>query len=117
MYENILYQESHFFGFACTCRYGEYPELCEVLHKYVKTSDKILMVGCGNSQLSENMYDVGYRQITNIDISDIVIRQMCDRHREQRPDMTFLKMDATKVRLLAYVWIFLHISFRMCFML
>ncbi|KAK3088532.1 hypothetical protein FSP39_020234 [Pinctada imbricata] len=77
--------------------YGEYPELCEVLHKYVKSLDRILMVGCGNSQLSENMYDVGYRHITNIDISDTVIRQMTDRHKDQRPEMSFIKMDATKM--------------------
>ncbi|XP_048777270.2 eEF1A lysine and N-terminal methyltransferase-like isoform X2 [Ostrea edulis] len=74
--------------------YGEYPELCTVLHKYVKTADKILVIGCGNSVLSENLYDVGHHNITNIDISDVVVRQMTDRNREQRPDMKFLKMDA-----------------------
>lgn len=74
--------------------YGEYPELCGVLHKYVKTADNILMIGCGNSVLSENLFDVGHHNITNIDISDVVVRQMTERNKEQRPEMKYLKMDA-----------------------
>ena len=78
-------------------RYGEYPELCGILHKYTKQKDKVLMVGCGNSELSENLYDVGYKKISNIDISDVVVRQMTDRNKKVRPDMSFVKMDITKV--------------------
>lgn len=77
--------------------YGEYPELCGILHKYIKPTDRLLMVGCGNSQLSENLYDVGYHNIVNIDISDIVIRQMTDKNKKTRPDMKFLKMDVMKM--------------------
>ncbi|WAR30759.1 EFNMT-like protein [Mya arenaria] len=50
--------------------YGEYPELCGVLHKYIKPKDNLLVIGCGNSKLSADLYDVSYRNITNIDISD-----------------------------------------------
>lgn len=78
-------------------RYGEYSNLCGMLHKYVKPTDKVLMVGCGNSRLSEDMYDVGYHSIVNIDISDIVIRQMTERNAEKREEMTFEKMDVTQV--------------------
>ena len=31
------------------------------------------MVGCGNSRLSERMYNDDYKNILNIDISDVVI--------------------------------------------
>ena len=44
------------------------------------------------------MYDVGYHNITNIDISDTVIRQMTERNAKKREEMTFEKMDVTKVR-------------------
>ncbi|KAJ9601480.1 hypothetical protein L9F63_000363 [Diploptera punctata] len=74
--------------------YGEYPELCGLLHKYIKPKDIILMIGCGNSTLSADLYDVGYRQITNIDISHVVIRQMQDTHGKERPDMVYQQMDA-----------------------
>lgn len=42
-------------------RYGEYAELCGELHKYIKSQEDILIIGCGNSNLSMDLYDVGYR--------------------------------------------------------
>lgn len=68
-----------------------------MLHKYIKTQDNVLVVGCGNSQLSADMYDVGYHNIVNIDISDTVIKQMIDKNQQQRPQMKFLKMDVLNV--------------------
>ncbi|XP_050685415.1 eEF1A lysine and N-terminal methyltransferase homolog isoform X2 [Leptidea sinapis] len=74
--------------------YGEYLELSEHLHKYIKSADNVLITGCGNSSLSADLYDIGYKNITNIDVSEVVIRQMnainCSRH-----TMKFTCMDAT----------------------
>ena len=78
-------------------RYGEYQDLCGLLHKYVKVKDKVLVIGCGNSMLSSDLYDVGYHGITNIDVSDAVIKQMNERNNEKRPEMKFLKMDMMQV--------------------
>lgn len=64
------------------------------MHKYVRPKDKVLMVGCGNSKLSQDLYDVGYRQICNIDISPVVIKQMVEANRS-RPEMSWQQMDAT----------------------
>ena len=58
---------------------------------------EILMVGCGNSTLSESMYDDGYTNITNIDYSSNVIRKMKKLHQEQRPDMQWREMDMTNL--------------------
>ncbi|XP_062548546.1 eEF1A lysine and N-terminal methyltransferase homolog [Armigeres subalbatus] len=77
--------------------YGEYPELCGQLHKCVKSKDEILMVGCGNSKLSLDLYDVGFKQMTNIDISQVVIRQMQEANKLQRPEMLWYHMDATSM--------------------
>jgi len=51
------------------------------------------MVGCGNSTLSIDMYNNGYKNITNIDISGVVINQM----EEKYPMMTWIKMDVMKM--------------------
>lgn len=75
--------------------YGTYLELCEVLHKYIKPKEKVLVIGCGSSELSEQLYDVGYQDIVNIDISEVVIKQMKERNGSRRPHMSFLKMDMT----------------------
>lgn len=40
------------------------------------------------------MYDVGYRNITNIDISNTVIRQMLSQNDKNRPNLKYLQMDA-----------------------
>lgn len=77
--------------------YGEYTDLCHVLHKYIKHSNKILVIGCGNSRLSESLFDVGFRSIDNIDISDVVVRQMTARNKDKRPGMNFSKMDVLKM--------------------
>ncbi|XP_055041846.2 eEF1A lysine and N-terminal methyltransferase [Misgurnus anguillicaudatus] len=76
--------------------YGDYNSLCGVLHKYIKPRDKVLVVGCGNSELSEQLYDVGYHQLTNIDISETVVSHMNQRNTERRPDLTFQQVDATQ---------------------
>ena len=54
------------------------------------------MIGCGNSKLSENMYDVFFKNITNIDLSDIVIKQMSTKNKN-RTEMKYLKMDMLKM--------------------
>ncbi|XP_043918670.1 eEF1A lysine and N-terminal methyltransferase isoform X2 [Protopterus annectens] len=39
------------------------------------------------------MYDVGYREIINIDISEVVITHMKERNSVQRPKMAYITMD------------------------
>ncbi|NXL44629.1 MET13 protein, partial [Podilymbus podiceps] len=78
--------------------YGAFPQLCPVLRKYVRPRDKVLVVGCGNSELSEQMYDTGMcEDIVNIDISEAVIRQMQERSGSKRPKMSYLLMDVLQM--------------------
>ncbi|KAL6440843.1 hypothetical protein ACFW04_003339 [Cataglyphis niger] len=44
-----------------------------------------------------SLYDVGYRNIINIDISHIVIKQMRDINKSTRSDLIYEHMDATKM--------------------
>lgn len=52
-----------FHGTKLYLRYGEFPELSGHLLKYIKPKDDILIVGCGNSTLGMDLYDVGYKSV------------------------------------------------------
>ncbi|KAJ6314990.1 hypothetical protein OIU78_018469 [Salix suchowensis] len=59
---------------------------------------QILVPGCGNSKLSENLYDAGFREITNIDFSKVVISDMLKRNVRDRPGMRWRVMDMTQMK-------------------
>lgn len=63
--------------------YGNYIELAGLLHRYIKPKDVVLVPGCGNSKLSENLYDGGCQNITNIDISKQVIKKMAGANKKR----------------------------------
>ncbi|KAI0047848.1 S-adenosyl-L-methionine-dependent methyltransferase [Auriscalpium vulgare] len=74
--------------------FKKYAEVAPLIREALPdTSARILMLGCGNSTLSEDMYDDGYKNIVNIDYSGVVIEQMRARHHESRPEMEWLEMD------------------------
>ena len=59
-------------------------------------SDRILILGCGNSSLSEDMYRDGYRNIVNIDFSAVVIENM-KRKCKDLTEMQWMVMDMTNM--------------------
>lgn len=73
--------------------YADWEQLEKHFKEFLKEEDKILMVGCGNSKMSSQMYNSNFKNITNIDISDVVISKM----QKQFPEMKWLEMDATKM--------------------
>ena len=60
----------------------KYNDIKHLINSSVKKTDKILMVGCGNSLLSKDMFDDGYSNITNTDLSVNCIEQMIELHKE-----------------------------------
>ncbi|XP_058793465.1 eEF1A lysine and N-terminal methyltransferase homolog isoform X2 [Phymastichus coffea] len=77
--------------------YGEFPDLSSHLLKYIKPNDNVVIVGCGNSTLGMDLYDNNYKNIINIDLSQVVIKQMLEMNKVKRPDLIFEAMDATKM--------------------
>ena len=78
--------------------YQTYPYLKEILSNHISKNSKILNVGCGNSRLSESMYEDGYENITNIDFSNKVIRYMDEKCRGKYPKMVFKILDACEMK-------------------
>jgi ubiquinone/menaquinone biosynthesis C-methylase UbiE len=73
--------------------YADWEQLSKYFIPILIPDSKILMVGCGNSKMSNQMFLSNYKHITNIDISDIVIQKM----KAQYPEMEWIEMDATKM--------------------
>jgi len=75
----------------------DFASLKKLLSQYVKPTDKVLIVGCGNANFSEDMYDAGYQNLYNIDISSVCITQMQQRNRK-RKHMKYEKMDCCELK-------------------
>jgi ubiquinone/menaquinone biosynthesis C-methylase UbiE len=57
---------------------------------------EILVAGCGNSGISKSLYDDGYKNITSVDLSTVVIKQMVARYATS-PQLEFLPADMTNL--------------------
>jgi 2-polyprenyl-3-methyl-5-hydroxy-6-metoxy-1,4-benzoquinol methylase len=55
--------------------FKNYEQIRDLLTELIPEKDKsrILMLGCGNSSLSEDMYADGFKEIVNIDVRAFVI--------------------------------------------
>ncbi|XP_062225427.1 uncharacterized protein LOC133924070 [Phragmites australis] len=81
--------------------YAEWPRLQAPLLDLLRGCSapaeavEILVPGCGNSAISERLYDAGFRRITNVDFSRVVVADMLRRHARVRPEMRWRVMDMT----------------------
>jgi SAM-dependent methyltransferase len=69
-----------------------FQQLSPVLSNYIHPNDKILVLGSGNSGFSSDLYLSLCKTITNIDISQVVISKMQEKHHE-KVEMAWLQMD------------------------
>mmetsp|Transcript_62899 Transcript_62899/g.162592 ORF Transcript_62899/g.162592 Transcript_62899/m.162592 type:complete len:208 (+) Transcript_62899:80-703(+) len=76
--------------------YQRWAGLKDTLVGYMQPTHCVLMLGSGNSRLSEEMYEEGFHNITNIDISQVVTKAMQEKYRD-KPGMTYVQMDARSI--------------------
>ena len=86
--------------------YGGYNDFKTYFATYINKKSRILLVGCGNSNLGERLlsllfhftcrYDNGYYNLVCIDYSETVIHTMTQR-RGGRSTLQYMVMDATKM--------------------
>lgn len=67
-----------------------YDDVEYLISPLLSPDSRILLVGCGNSNFSAEIYDAGYHNLTNIDYSEVVIDAMKKKYRESRPEMEWL---------------------------
>lgn len=78
--------------------YAEWPQFKPSLLPLLSSNSHILVPGCGNSRLSEHLYDAGFHDITNLDFSKVVISDMLRRNVRDRPLMRWRVMDITSIQ-------------------
>ncbi|KAJ8748772.1 hypothetical protein K2173_011327 [Erythroxylum novogranatense] len=72
--------------------YQRYSSLRPFVRHYIPTSSRVLMVGCGNALMSEDMVKDGYEDVVNVDISSVAI-DMMKRKYEHAPQLSYMQMD------------------------
>eukprot|EP00357_Protocruzia_adherens_P019331 CAMPEP_0115005726 /NCGR_PEP_ID=MMETSP0216-20121206/20057_1 /TAXON_ID=223996 /ORGANISM="Protocruzia adherens, Strain Boccale" /LENGTH=214 /DNA_ID=CAMNT_0002372135 /DNA_START=40 /DNA_END=684 /DNA_ORIENTATION=- len=76
--------------------YQRWSGIKDVVTQHILPTNKILVLGCGNSRMSEEMFDDGFQNLTNIDISSVVIKDMQEKYAD-KVGMTFATVDACKM--------------------
>ena len=74
----------------------DYNDIRSSLQRILQSFDessKFLQLGCGNSNFGMELYRDGYKDITNIDISEVCVEKMSVKY----PQLKFLTMDMTKM--------------------
>jgi len=65
--------------------YQNYDALKDLLHNYLEPTHEILNIGCGNSKMSEEMYNDGFTNISNVDNSYTIVKRMNDHYKDKIP--------------------------------
>ncbi|KAL1941294.1 hypothetical protein VTO73DRAFT_7506 [Trametes versicolor] len=74
--------------------FKSYSDIADIIRELIpEKSARILMLGCGNSTLSQDMYDDEYKNIVNTDYSGILIEKMRHKNAQDRPEMEWHEMD------------------------
>ncbi|XP_035384531.1 EEF1A lysine methyltransferase 4 [Electrophorus electricus] len=76
--------------------FGDFSKFQHLLVQHVGKDARILMLGCGNSSLSWDMYQTGYCSITNVDYSRVCVEAMAQRH-AHTPGLSWVCMDARRL--------------------
>ncbi|KAM7474963.1 hypothetical protein LguiB_022206 [Lonicera macranthoides] len=59
--------------------FKDYSHFRHLIQQHIKPSSSVLELGCGNSQLCQDLYKDGVTQLTCIDISSVAVEKMRER--------------------------------------
>ncbi|CAD8189316.1 unnamed protein product [Paramecium pentaurelia] len=74
--------------------YQNYDTLKDIVTQYINHNSRILNIGCGNSNIPEDMYKEGYQWIVNLDFSKTVIEFMKEKYKSYPAHFQFVLADA-----------------------
>lgn len=68
--------------------FKNYSDIKTIVEVHLRPDSKILILGCGTSSLSEDLYLSGFKHVTSVDFSAPAIELMRQRN-QSRPEMSF----------------------------
>uniref|UniRef100_H2Z6S3 EEF1A lysine methyltransferase 4 n=1 Tax=Ciona savignyi TaxID=51511 RepID=H2Z6S3_CIOSA len=77
--------------------FKSYDDFKNVLKDHMDKNDKILILGCGNSPFSLDLYKDGYKNVTNVDYSTVCIENMKQKY-QNLSEMSWYVMDITNLQ-------------------
>ncbi|CAD8191305.1 unnamed protein product [Paramecium octaurelia] len=77
--------------------YQNYDNLKDIVTQYINHNSRILNIGCGNSNIPEDMYKEGYQWIVNLDFSKAVIEFMKEKFKSYPAHFQFVLADAREL--------------------
>lgn len=75
--------------------FQKYEDIRELIAPFIPSAGKtsrIVVLGCGNSTLSADLYEDGFHSISNVDFSSVVIKRLAEQHID-KPEMTWIEGD------------------------
>ena len=70
----------------------------EMINTHVPQTAQVLIVGCGSSRMTEEMYEDGYQNITSIDLSYSAVKLQQEEYKERYSNLTFKQMDVRNLQ-------------------
>jgi SAM-dependent methyltransferase len=67
---------------------SRYGGISDIIEDHITHDQRILITGCGNSRLAQDLFEHGYKHISNTDFSDVVIEQMKAKYANFPPKMS-----------------------------
>lgn len=71
-----------------------YAEFRHLIRPHLSTGDKILVVGCGNSSLTQDLWRDGFQDVTSIDLSEVLFCLISTQRRASPAVVTVYTLSA-----------------------
>lgn len=91
-YWNERYQTEDNYEWLC-----DFASVAQFITPHLHAKSRILNLGCGNSVLSQDLYQAGYHNICNLDYSAELIGKLEQKYRDTHPEMTWVAQDMRHV--------------------
>ena len=82
-------------GYEWLCKY---KDIKDYICRDVNVHDRILILGCGNSRFSADLHNSGFKYVTSVDFSSVVIDAMRKKYVASHPSLQWIVADVRDMK-------------------